>query len=187
MLTTRGLLAVLALSALLVAGPKSWSCCCCGAFVSATDGEDATTTPRAALEALYWATGGPNWFRRCQCADDGVCWLQPNVSHCRWNGVCCTNPPDRKQFFLRLLFLARSLTHLGGCGAVRCIGSIVTRLKLDACNLTGELPADLFGTLPTLGAVSLMNNSLRGHIPPVTPHVAELLLKNNAFAGPFPV
>ncbi len=44
---------------------------------------------RAILEELYYALGGPYWYKQCEASPSGSCWLSSD-SVCRWYGIFCT-------------------------------------------------------------------------------------------------
>ena len=113
--------------------------------------EVAVVSPdRAALTALYNATGGSNWLY----ADN---WLSGARLH-EWRGVST----DAEGF--------------------------VVQLKLDANNLTGEIPPEL-GDLARLQRLDLKYNNLTGSIPPELGNLGRLLdlnLSHNRLSGSIP-
>ncbi|MYG50020.1 MAG: hypothetical protein F4164_11820 [Gemmatimonadales bacterium] len=108
--------------------------------LSATAGITVETSDRAALVALYEATGGPNWRN-----NDG--WLSDRPLD-EWYGVD-TNASGR---VVRLELVARE--RVGG-GTTRRVSN----------NLTGQIPAEL-GNLDGLHTLELPGNELTGPIPP---------------------
>lgn len=86
-------------------------------------------------------------------------WLAPS-SVCSWHGVVC---------------LVRN-------GELQ-----VTNLHLDANNLTGVLPPDIFSQLPFLEVLFLDHNNIQGNLPSFSAlALVSLSLWQNAFTGPVP-
>ena len=105
---------------------------------------------RAALVALYNATGGANWGRNRN-------WLS-NAPIGAWHGV--TTDSDGRVTHLHL-----DLNQLTGEIPAE-LGSLtnLTQLSLEGNQLTGEIPAEL-GGLTNLKGLSLEGNQLTGEIP----------------------
>ena len=152
---------------------------------------------RAALEALYYATGGPDWER-----NDG--WLTDAPLN-RWWGV--TTSSGR---VVRLRLWGNKLTgaippEIGSLSGLRELelgynqlaGAIppelgnltrLERLWLHFSQLTGAIPPE-FGNLASLGWLVLHGNQLTGAIPPELGKLValkELDLNNNNLTGATP-
>ena len=153
-----------------------------GAYLPATEtihdpGTDPGTDPMTdgeVLEALYHATGGPDWINR-------INWLS-DLPLSEWFGV-------RTDGAGRVTGL-----DLGGNGLSGPIppelGSLANlqRLDLGENQLSGPIPPEL-GGLPRLRSLLLYTNSLTGPIPPELGKLANLLklsLFGNDLTGPIP-
>ncbi len=153
---------------------------------------------RAALIALYNATGGPNWARNNN-------WLS-DVPISEWSGV--TTDDNGRVFSLYLY--SNQLTgeipsELGGLsnltglwlGLNQLTGEIppelgglsnLTHLSLGLNQLTGEIPSEL-GGLSNLTHLSLGSNQLTGEIPPELGGLSKLtqmVLDHNQLTGEIP-
>ena len=124
------------------------------AFLLLTSGnayaQGTVATDRAALVALYNATGGPNWT-------DNTHWLSDEPIS-EWHGVG-TNDDGR---VTELNFGGNQLT-----GTIPAeLGQLtqLQRLFLWSNQLTGEIPVEL-GQLSQLQSLSLSGNQLTGEIP----------------------
>ena len=109
----------------------------------------AQSPERAALEAIYHATDGPNWNE-----SDG--WLSDRPLE-EWHGVFAV---DDSVYELRL-------PDKGLSGEVPAELALLTRLRvldLRWNNLRGPLP-DTFTNMPRLQEVWLASNELTGEIP----------------------
>ncbi len=114
---------------------------------------------RAALTALYHATGGENWTNK-----DG--WLT-DAPLSEWHGVSMGRP--------------RSYGGAGNCHGI-------LSLRLHDNNLSGELPAEL-GDLVTLMVLDLSGNNLNGELPAELGNLAKLellSLRDNRLSGQLP-
>ena len=139
-----------------------------------TDVECAPLSDREILEALYDATGGPNWTH----SDN---WLT-DAPLGEWYGV----KVDDQGRVVGLSFLANRLTgrippELGGLADLRS-------LSLHRDRLTGTIPPEL-GDLANLVSLSLGENDLTGTIPPEFGSLANLrslFLHENDLTGPIP-
>ena len=144
-----------------------------------TTGPTATTagdaaTDRAALAALYNATGGANWQNNGN-------WLS-NTPIGEWHGVTTDNDGRVTQLLLSFNQLTGdipaelgSLTNLEG-------------LSLNFNQLTGEIPAEL-GSLTNLRWLYLSNNQLTGEIPAELgslTNLKDLWLFTNQLTGEIP-
>ena len=129
---------------------------------------------RAALVALYNATGGRNWRNNGN-------WLS-NAPMGEWHGV--TTDSDG-----RVTKLSLSFNQLTGEIPAE-LGSLtkLTRLYLDGNQLTGAIPAEL-GNLANLEYLYLYDNQLTGAISAELgnlPSLQSLWLHNNQLTGAIP-
>ena len=168
---------------------------------TATPDETVTqtvTSDRAALVALYNATGGPNWWNK-------VNWLS-NAPIGEWygvgtgisgrvvglelygNGLSGTIPSELSRLAnLRTLWLYGN--QLSG-EIPSELGNLANleSLLLQNNQLNGEIPAEL-GDLANLDALWIDNNQLSGEIPPGLGDLANLqslLLYSNQLSGEIP-
>ncbi|MDE2814775.1 MAG: fibronectin type III domain-containing protein [Gemmatimonadota bacterium] len=158
----------------------------------------SAATDRAALVALYNATGGANWTN-----DDG--WLG-DAPVGQWHGVTTDDNGRVSELRLPSNGLTGALpTELGNLSNLvwldldynRLSGSIpatvgnlsgLTVLRLGSNELTGEIPAEL-GGLADLTILGLGNNQLTGPIPSQLGNLAgltRLSLWNNQLTGELP-
>ena len=129
---------------------------------------------RAALEALYHATDGPNWVNNKN-------WLTAAPLG-EWHGV----GTDGEGRVVELVLFQNGLAgrippQLGHLGSVQ-------QLRFGANELTGPIPPEL-GSLANLAGLFLSNNNLTGPIPPELgslANLAGLFLSNNNLTGPIP-
>ncbi len=133
-----------------------------------------SSTDRAALVALYNATGGPNWKNNDK-------WLS-DAPIGEWHGVV-TNDNGR------VIGLNLFDNHLDGTIPAE-LGSISTLewLGLSDNQLRGEIPSEL-GNLTNLTELSLDSNQLSGEIPRELNGLANLQslrLNCNQFSGEIP-
>ena len=176
------------------------------ATISATAGTASGTATitvenpdRAALEALYRATDGPNWR-------DNTNWLT-DAPLGEWTGVTT----DEQGRVVDLSFGSNNfsgvlppelgnlskLEVLGMRGEPRLTGSIppeLARLRslqwlsINTSNLTGEIPAEL-GMLSALEILDFLDNDLSGPIPPELGNLSRLgylSLNGNNLTGEMP-
>ena len=119
---------------------------------------------RAALIALYEATGGENWTNKTN-------WLS-DAPIDEWQGVSTLNS-DRRE----------------GLGLRSTESTSLERLDLSNSNLTGEIP-DALGNLVDLRYLDLSGNALTGEIPAELGGLTKLevlrLHGNTGLAGPLP-
>ena len=137
------------------------------------DAGDAATD-RAALVALYNATGGANW------GNNGN-WLS-NAPMGEWHGV--TTDSDGRVTHLDL----RSNQLTGEIPAELGSLSNLTNLNLSRNQLTGSIPAEL-GSLTNLTDLDLYRNQLTGEIPAELGSLTsleDLDLSNNQLTGEIP-
>ena len=153
---------------------------------------------RAALVALYNATGGPNWTNNTN-------WLS-NENVNEWHGV--TTDDDGRVTELNLRennltgVIPSGLGHLASLERLDLQGNHLNgsipgelsnltslqRVDLDYNQLTGALPSWL-GNLEDLEALDLNDNLLTGGIPTTLGNLANLelvQLRGNAFTGCIP-
>ena len=139
------------------------------------EGESPPESPdRAALEALYHATGGPDWTVSMN-------WMTNEPLH-SWAGVG-TNLQNRVTALdLRVNGLSGEIpADLGDLSAL-------TRLFLTRNELTGEIPTGL-GDLLNLRLLSLSSNRLTGGIPAELGNLSDLTglyLWGNELTGEIP-
>ncbi len=138
---------------------------------------------RAALVALYYATGGPNWYRNDNWLSD-----QPITE---WYGVEGESIYIRGRSFEGLspygLYLSRN--NLSGSIPAEIGGLKNLRwLELHNNNLSGSIPAEI-GLLDELIALWVGNNNLSGSIPAELGRLSNLRVANlagNSFTGCLP-
>ena len=130
---------------------------------------------RAALVALYGATGGPNWVN----SDN---WLTDSPLD-DWYGVW-TDPTSGR--VTQLQFYQNGLT-----GKIPPeLGELtqLSYLRVDGNNLSGSIPPEL-GNLRTLEGLLLSRNNLTGRIPPGLEklvYLTHLELDRNELTGEIP-
>ncbi len=161
-------------------------------------GQGSSATDRAALEALYDATGGPDWI-------DDTNW-KTAAPLGEWYGV--TTDADGRVTGLDLGWnelsgpIPRELAHLANIEELRLAGNWLTgrvpgslgdltglrSLRLGWNELSGPLPREL-ERLKNLELLSLPGISLRGPVPPWLgnlPHLRDLSLARSELTGPLP-
>ena len=139
-----------------------------------TDAECAPPIDREVLEALYEATGGPDWTHNQN-------WLT-GAPLGDWHGVAT----DGYGRVVELALIANDLTgrippELGGLANLQSL-----RIRRD--RLTGPIPSEL-GNLANLRELALYGNDLTGSIPPELGNLTELReleLHENDLTGPIP-
>ena len=161
-------------------------------------GQGSVAGDRAALAALYEATGGPNWHVDTNwlsgeplsawagvTVDDGgrVAWLELGGNNLRGS------LPAELGDLTRLAGLDLLFNQLTGSIPAE-LGNLasVWRLDLQENRLTGAIPSSL-GNLPALEVLILANNELTGSIPASLarpPGLWSLVLSNNDLTGPIP-
>ena len=155
--------------ATLLAGAALWAGL--GADAAA---QESAASDRAALEALYDATGGPGWT-------DGSNW-KTAAPLGEWHGV--TAAPGGR-------VVALSLRDNGLAGSIpAALGNLTSLESLDlgSNDLTGPIPAGL-GNLAQLRWLSFSGNDLTGPIPGELGNLANvesLSLHSNRLTGPLP-
>ena len=134
----------------------------------------ADSTDRAALVALYNATGGPNWL-------DNTNWLS-NQPLGEWYGVTTDANGRVTELYLRSNLIGSIPPEVGQLSKLRSLDMSANQLSgpipatlgdlsdLEALifvqtGLTGAIPAEL-GRLSNLRKLSLSSNQLTGEIPP---------------------
>jgi hypothetical protein len=131
---------------------------------------------RAALIALYNATGGPGWTNRTG-------WLGKAGTECAWAGVTCDSAATTVTQIL--------LSNNGLAGSLpAAIGSLpgLQSLEAESNSLTGGLPHQL-GLLVNLRALRLGLNEISGALPAELGNLTlleTLSLPFNRLTGPLP-
>ncbi len=187
--------------------------------VRGADGQTASVTvtvtvvlsERAALEAFYEATDGPNWVNAENWLTDAPLgewygveidsqgrviglrmaeWVETGDGGGRTvgNGVTGSIPPELGSLtHLRVLDLSENQLE-GEIPSVMGRLSSLEYLNLDGNALTGEVPPEL-GQLSSLERLQLQVNQLTGGIPPQLgglPRLEILRLSVNRLTGPIP-
>jgi len=135
----------------------------------------ATPTPespeRAALVAIYNATGGANWTRSTN-------WLSDKPIS-TWYGVTLDSAGRVGELRLSTNNLTGSFPNLNALTRVRVI-------DFGANNLTGSIPN--LSALTNLGGLDLTSNQLTGSIPNLSAltKMTHLYLANNNLSGTIP-
>ncbi len=129
---------------------------------------------RAALTALYDATGGRNW-------NDGTHW-DSGEPLARWHGVLTDDDG-------RVTGLSLPANNLAG-PLPAALGRLerLTLMELDRNALSGPLPAE-FGGLADLQALVLNRNDLSGAVPAALGDLSSLRyleVAGNSLSGPLP-
>ena len=145
-----------------------------GTFAADAAAQDGVATDRAALEALYDATGGADWT-------DSTNWKTAAPLD-TWYGVTT----DAAGRVTRLELGENGLTG----SLPPALGSLANleRLGLSQNELTGTIPGEL-GSLANLERLSVGGNELTGTIPDELENLANLellYLWGNELAGPVP-
>ena len=136
--------------------------------------QPGVSADRAALVALYNATGGENWTRKTNWSS--------SVPVGEWSGV--TTDGDGR--VTRLNLNNRNLT--GSIPPELGTMAHLTGLDLSLNNLTGSIPPEL-GALTNLSSLDLSGNNLTGSIPPelgALTNLERLTLFRNNLTGPLP-
>ena len=135
---------------------------------------DGAEDDRAALVALYNATGGPNW-------KDNASWLT-DAPLGEWYGVEALATGEVTQISLRENNLSGTLPpELGNLTTLEV-------LWLDENQLTGTIPTEM-DRLINLRQLDLRNNHLSGQIPSVVSNLTAIHLLDlafNEFSGQIP-
>lgn len=154
------------------------------AAVDAT-GQGNVEGDRAALEALYHATDGPNWRRNCNWTMGGRL-----RDWCGVQTISSFGPDDGR---VRRLLLADN--NMSGGPIPPELGQLtyLQSLDLKGNHLNGHVPPELveLGRLATqLFSIELGDNNLSGPIPPelgrLNKSLRILSLSGNNFTGPIP-
>ncbi len=161
-------------------------------------GEAVDPADRAALIALYNATGGPNWTNRDGWGSDAplgdwygvVTGEDGRVIEIRLpeNGLSGGLPPQLGNLASLAVL---DLDYNGLTGAIPPqLGNLagLTVLRMGSNQLSGAVPTEL-GNLGSLSILGLGNNQLSGSIPPELGGLSSLTqisLWNNRLTGPIP-
>ena len=144
--------------------------------------EPSSATDRAALVALYNATGGPNWencyYYPCKPTAN---WLSDKPIG-EWSGV--TTNADGRVTSLSLPGYRMKGQLPAELGNLSELGY----LMLSGNQLTGSIPSEL-GKLTNLWYLNLINAGLSGSIPPELGNLTELWslkLQSNRLTGSIP-
>ena len=140
-----------------------------------SSGNDNTDVDRAALVALYHATGGDRWSRKSN-------WLRDDVPLNQWAGVF-TNDQGR------VIWLSLWANRLRGEIPPE-IGNLsnLEKITLWGNQLSGPIPPEI-GNLTNLEELNLSDNQLRGEIPPELGNLANLEIlwfSDNQLGGSIP-
>ena len=140
-------------------------------------------SPKAALVALYNATGGGSW-------SDDTNWMNATKGFRSWYGV--SGPPIRGQapgYQGRVQVLSLNGNNLSGELPPELVDlKDLLYLNLADNNLTGEIPSGL-DSMKELIELDLSNNRLSGEIPPELtnlPRLRRMYLGGNQFTGCIP-
>ena len=144
-------------------------------FVDMTEPETVTaqTSDRAALVALYNATGGPNWTNDTN-------WLSGRPIG-EWSGVTTVNGRVTELHLWSNQLTGTIPPELGNL-------SNLEGLAIQDNRLTGEIPAEL-GNLSNLQYLELWDNQLTGEIPAELGNLSNLTnldLPGNQLTGTIP-
>ncbi len=159
----------------------------------------SAATDRAALEALYRATGGANWSNNDK-------WMSTDAPIDEWYGVTTDNDgrvirldlysnnlkgsiPAELGNLANLISLGLDANELSG-SLPPALGDLanLTRLRLYGNELSGSIPADL-ANLTNLEWLSLGGNELSGSIPAELGNLTNLTslrLGDNELSGSIP-
>eukprot|EP01087_Luapelamoeba_hula_P008617 TRINITY_DN2168_c0_g1_i1.p1 TRINITY_DN2168_c0_g1~~TRINITY_DN2168_c0_g1_i1.p1 ORF type:complete len:1403 (-),score=152.50 TRINITY_DN2168_c0_g1_i1:21-4229(-) len=126
---------------------------------------------RAALEALYNATGGPEGYWGINYQGDlGQPWLTHNTSYCRWSHVQCEPFLINNTFYEnRVIYVTISAFNLTGV----LVPEICTMDKLLWLSvnfnqlLVGSIPECIGRDMPQLKYLEFTNTGLTGQFPPI--------------------
>ena len=159
---------------------------------------DGGAQDRAVLEALYHATGGPNWTDSTNWLSDAPLdeWtgvstnVRGRVTRLRLdlNGLTGAIPPELGRL-VNLEGLSLSLNELTGAipPELGRLANLVS-LALDRNRLAGAIPPAL-GNLANLRYLNLSSNQLTGAIPAelgASPTLESLILRSNELTGAIP-
>ena len=153
---------------------------------------------RAALVALYNATGGANWANNMNWLTDAPLGRWHGVKtdntgrvtglHLDWNRLSGKIPAELGNL-TNLESLSLSVNQLSGeiPGELGSLSNLAT-LSLEANQLSGEIPAGL-GNMTNLTRLYLINNQLSGEMPEELGSLSNLQildLNGNRLTGPIP-
>src|SRR5215470_909162 len=133
---------------------------------------------RAALVALYDATGGDQWSDKSQ-------WLVPATDECTWHGVTCGAPDVAGVKHVTEIDL--TFNNLVGSlpDEIAQLTQLQT-LRFHDDMLTGQIPS--LAALTQLSAVDVHNNQITGSIPALTglTNLAYFNVGDNQLSGTLP-
>ncbi len=131
-----------------------------------------TDQDRAALQALYNATGGANWTTSTN-------WNDANTPLSQWHGITTNDDGRVTDVDLTNNNLVGTLpAQLGNLTALN-------NLALGQNSLSGSIPSAI-GTLPNLWGLYLNQNNLTGAIPSSlgnTPNLLDIIVNDNQLSG----
>ena len=146
-----------------------------GSFDSFCSGAPCENPEKAALMALYNATGGTNWTNK-----DG--WGDSDCGVCGWQGINCDTDGNIVSIFMYNNNLIGTIpTEIGNFQYLRS-------LSLQSNQLTGQIPSSI-GNISTLESLRLESNSLTGSIPLEMGNLLnleQLYINSNDLSGPIP-
>ena len=166
--------------------------------VSAAAGQENIDSDRAALEALYHATDGPNWSSSEGWLTEEPLGLWHGVSvgagrvtevRLAGNNLSGSIPAELGRLG-QLTFLNLDDNNLSGPipAELGQLNQLTTGLSLNGNNLSGPIPAEL-GQLSRSTYLGLAHNNLTGPIPPELGQLSRLRvlhLPRNNLSGPIP-
>lgn len=152
---------------------------------------------RFALATLYYTNGGPQWSNQTN-------WLTSSTqaSHCDWYGViCCSNSrmlgapvclgPNFTNKTDNVIELTLNMNNLNGpiSPAVGLLLELVT-IDFSFNSLTGTIPNEIIGSLPTIGILYLQHNQLTGSVGASLRNsgtLHALFVQRNDLTGKWPI
>jgi Leucine-rich repeat (LRR) protein len=150
--------------------------CAAAAFVGSAASAAVPDAERAALIALYDATGGPQWI-------SSTGWKGAAGTECSWSGVEC----DEAQSTVVSIILRENRLTRTVPGSIGDLSNL-QNLELSGNALRGSLP-DAFSRLSKLKYLELSYNQFSGPLPSWLPSLTSLVAfaaTSNAFSGAIP-